>query len=63
MKYKKFEVVELNNKNKATILDIKDKCYLAEIVDENGNTLGFKSITDEDISNVIFAKNNNYKIS
>ncbi len=33
MKLKRFEVVELENGNKATILDIKNNEYFAEIVD------------------------------
>ena len=36
MKLKKFDVVELKNNNKATILEMKNNEYVAEIVDTNG---------------------------
>lgn len=44
MKYKRFDVVELNNGNKATILNIKNKEYYAEIVDSKGNRVDIKNI-------------------
>ena len=41
MRYKRFDVVELKNDNKATILDIKENNeYFVEIVDSNGTTIG-----------------------
>jgi hypothetical protein len=62
MKVNKFDVVELNNENKATILDIQDNGYLVEIVSYNGKTLGNKVIYDKDINKIIFSKNKDYKI-
>ena len=56
MKYKKFDVVELNNGNKATILDINNRDYYAEIVDANGNRVDIRNITEDEIFKVIFTK-------
>ncbi len=43
MKIKKFDVVELKNKNKAVILEIyKRKRYYAEIVNDKGETINKK---------------------
>ena len=56
MKYKRFDVVELNNGNKATILDIKNRDYHVEIVDSNGNRVDIKNITEDEISKVVFTK-------
>ena len=57
MKTNKFDVVELNNGNKATILDIIDKnTYFVEIVDNEGKTIDRKNIYDLDIKEVIFTK-------
>lgn len=57
MKIDKFDVVELNNGNKATILDIIDKnTYFVEIVDNEGKTIDRKNIYDIDIKEVIFTK-------
>ena len=56
MKINRFDVVELNNKNKATIRSIQNDGYLVEEVDLNGNTLGYKTITDSDISKIIYSK-------
>lgn len=56
MKYKRFDVVELNNGNKATILDTSIRDYYVEIVDSNGNRVDIKNITEDEISKVIFTK-------
>ena len=56
MKLKRFEVVELENGNKATILDIKDNEYFAEIVDRNGKTIENRNITENEIKKVIIYK-------
>lgn len=56
MKINRFDVVELNNKNKATIRSIQNDGYLVEEVDLNGNSLGYKTITDSDISKIIYSK-------
>ena len=56
MKLKIFDVVELNDKNRATILNINNKEYLAEIVNSAGISLENRIITDNDINKVILAK-------
>ncbi len=57
MKYKRFDVVELKNDNKATILDIKENNeYFVEIVDSNGTTIGNKIITNSEIKRVVYSK-------
>ena len=56
MKLKRFEVVELENGNKATILDIKDNEYFAEIVNRNGKTIENRNITENEIKKVIIYK-------
>ena len=54
MKIKKFDVVELKNKNKAVILEIyKRKKYYAEIVNDRGETINKKEITSKVIEKVI----------
>lgn len=56
MKLKRFEVVELVSGNKATILDIKNNEYFAEIVDRNGKTIENRNITENEIKKVIIYK-------
>lgn len=56
MKIKIFDVVELKNNNKATILEIKNNEYLAEIVDNNGKTLDVRNINQNDIKQIIFTR-------
>ncbi len=57
MKIKRFNVVELNNNNRATILEIKNnKEYFAEIVNPYGITIENKIITDNDIKKVIYSR-------
>lgn len=56
MKYKRFDVVELNNGNKATILDTNNKNYYVEIVDLEGNRVDIKFIEENEISKMIFPK-------
>ena len=56
MKLKIFDVVELNDNNRATILNINNKEYLAEIVNSAGISLGNIIITDNDINKDILAK-------
>lgn len=56
MKYKRFDVVELNNGNKATILDTNNKDYYVEIVDFEGNRVDIKFIEENEISKMIFPK-------
>ena len=57
MRYKKFDVVELKNNNKETILDIKENNkYFVEIVDFYGNTIGNKMIKNSEIKKVVYSK-------
>ena len=56
MKLKRFEVVELVNGNKATILDNKNNEYFAEIVDGNGKTIENRNITEDEIKKVLIYK-------
>lgn len=57
MKIKKFDVVELKNKNKAVILEIyKRNKYYAEIINDMGKTIDKKEITSKQIDKVIYRK-------
>lgn len=56
MKLKRFEVVELSNGNKATILDINSNDYYAEIVDDKGNTVDNRNIKEDEIKKVLIHK-------
>ena len=56
MKLKRFEVVELVNGNKATILDTNNNQYYAEIVNDKGITLDNRNITEEEIKRVLVSK-------
>jgi len=62
MKLKKFDVVELKNNNKATILEIKNHEYLAEIVDNKGTTVDTKNITQEDIKKIIYTRQKKFRL-
>ena len=53
----RFDVVELYNGNKATILDVKNKEYYVEIVDGEGNTIDYRNIIDADIKEILVSKN------
>lgn len=58
MKLNRFDVVELKNKNNATIIDIvNNKEYFAEIVNREGTTIDKRNITEDEIQNVIYRKN------
>lgn len=54
--YNMFDVVELNNGNKATILTMENSIIKIEEVNNRGISLGIKEITDDDIKQVIFRK-------
>lgn len=54
MKMNRFDVIELNDGNNATILDIKSDEYLAEIVNKEGITLGYRNIEEDEIKNILF---------
>lgn len=56
MKLKRFEVVELSDGNKATILDINNNEYYAEIVDNKGNTVDNRNIKEDEITKVLIHK-------
>ena len=57
MKIKRFDVVELNDRNRATIIDIKDKNeYFAEIVNAYGITVNKRIITENEINKVIYSR-------
>ena len=56
MKLNRFDVVELQNQNRATILDIKNKEYFAEIVDTKGKTVDKRNITEDEIVKVVYSK-------
>lgn len=56
MKLKKFEVVELVNGNKATILETNNNQYYAEIVNDNGITIDNRAITEDEIKKVLVYK-------
>lgn len=57
MKIKRFNVVELNDGNRATIIDIKGKSeYFAEVVNAYGFTLDKRIITDDEIKSIIYSK-------
>jgi hypothetical protein len=59
MKLKIFDVVELNNGNKATIVENKTKdIYKAEIVTNEGKILGIKLINENDVNKIIFSRKN-----
>lgn len=57
MQINMFDVVELQNKNKATILNTVNNKYLVEIVDKEGNRKEIKEITKEEIKKIIYRKN------
>ena len=56
MKIKKFDVVELKNNNKATILEINNNGYFAEIVDFDGNTIDKRNIFQQEIKRIIYTR-------
>lgn len=56
MKLKRFEVVELVNGNKATILDTNNNEYYAEVVNDKGITIDNRNITEEEIKRVLVSK-------
>lgn len=57
MKYKVFDVVELKNKDKATILEVIDENkYKVEIVDNEGNSKGITETNKGDINKIIHKK-------
>ena len=60
MKIKQFDVVELNNNQKAIIKKInKGKNYLIEIVSDDKTKIEQKTITEKDITKVIYSRSKN----
>lgn len=55
-KYKVFDVVELYNENRAIILNVEKETYKAEIVDQEGTSLGIKNICEEEIKKTLISK-------
>ena len=56
MKLKKFDVVELNNGNKATIFDTKNNELYGEIVNDKGITIEHRNINEHEIKKVLVSK-------
>lgn len=57
MKIKQFDVVELKDKNKATILEkYKGQKYYAEIVNNKGKTIDKRQIELKQINKIIYKK-------
>lgn len=56
-KYNMFDVVELKNGNKATIMNNESYNLKIEEVDNNGISQGIKYITENDIIKTLYAKN------
>ena len=56
MKYKVFDVVELQNNNLATILKIENNIYTVEEINSKGKTQGIKDVTNENIKKLKFSK-------
>ena len=54
--YNMFDVVELNNGNKATIITNDKSIIKVEEVNNKGISLGIKEIAESDIKQVIFRK-------
>lgn len=54
MQLKIFDVVELKDNTKATILDINNKNIKAEVLDSNGKRIGIKNIGIEDIAEFMY---------
>ena len=54
--YNMFDVVELKNGNKATIIANDKSIIKVEEVNDKGISLGIKEVTDNDIKQIIFRK-------
>lgn len=52
-----FDVVELQNNEKATILEVSNNKYLAEIVNQDGSTKEKRDIISNDIKKIIYTRN------
>ena len=56
MKIKIFDVIELENGNKATVLDIDKGIYKIDEIDEKGNQLRTREVSIDEIKKVIYTK-------
>lgn len=56
MKIKKFDVVELVDDKKATILRVNKNNYYAEIVDKEGKTIEYRNIKPEKVRKILFTR-------
>lgn len=57
MKYYKFDVVKLSNGNKAIILNMQNKKeYFVNIINSNGESLGNKLISYNEIDKLVYSK-------
>lgn len=56
MRLKKFDVVELVDENKATILGVNKNDYYAEIVDKEGKTIEYRNIKPEKVRKILFTR-------
>lgn len=54
MQFKVFDVIELEDGKRATIIKIDDNIITGEIIDDNGKSLGVKEIEKERITKIIF---------
>lgn len=57
MQIRIFDVVKLNNNNKAIIKNKENNLYKVEIIDTKGNSKNFKIIKEEDIAEILYTKN------
>ena len=54
MQFKVFDVIELEDGKRATIIKIDDNIITGEIIDDNGKSLGVKEIEKERRTKIIF---------
>lgn len=56
MKINLFDVVKLQNGDKATVLNISNNKYFVEVVDKYGKTIDKRQIIKKDIREVIYIR-------
>lgn len=56
MKFKIFDVVEISNGNKATILSADNEQYKAEIITEDGTVKEIVNLKEKDIRKTIYSR-------
>ena len=57
MSYRIFDVVELHNGKKGTIVNINKGEIAVDIVDESGISHGFANVKQKDVKRIIFTNN------